>query len=100
MVTESPQLTVLSVLVEARLVFVPFVAPPAGMVATTVPAVVMPVTATVYVVPLPVTAPLSEPPAVLPVNDTSLVVKPVTLELNTTVNRIGDVPVGSACPAA
>ncbi len=79
------KLTVLSVEVEAALPL-PAVslATPAAIDATTVPAPVMPVTATLYVVPEPVTVPTFAPPAV-PVIVTSPVAKPVTDLLNTTV---------------
>ena len=96
----TSQATVLSVLVEARFASVPpLTATAAGTLAMTVPLVVMPVTATLYVVPLPLTVPVSVPPAV-PDNVASPVAKPVTLSLNTTVKLIGEVPVGSAWPAA
>ena len=62
-------------------------------------ALVMPVTATLYVVPEPVTVPTLVPPAV-PVSVTSPVAKPVTASLNTTVKLIGEALVGSAWPAA
>ncbi len=51
---------------------------------TTVPAVVMPVTLTLYVVPLPVTVTLLVPPAV-PVIVTSVLSNPVTVSLKVTV---------------
>ena len=70
------------------------------MLATTVPREVMPVTATLYVAPLPVTAPLFEPPDVDPVNVTSPVANPVTERLKTTVKLIGLVLVGSFWPTA
>ncbi len=67
------------------------------MVAMTVPGVVMPVTATLYVVPEPVTVPVSVPPAVPP-SVTSPVANPVESSLNTTVKLIGLAPVGSGWP--
>ncbi len=70
------------------------VATPAAIVAMTVPEIVMPVTATLYVVPDPVTVPTLVPPAV-PAIVTSPVAKPVTASLNTTVKLIGLVLVGS-----
>ena len=90
------QVTVLSVEVEAALVLpAGSVATPAAMVAMTVPALVMPVTATLYVVPAPVTVPALVPPAV-PVKVTSPVAKPVTASLKTTVKLTGLALVGSA----
>src|SRR5215831_10367085 len=93
--------TVLSVLVEAVLVF-PAVslAAAVGIDATTVPAVVIPVTLTVYVGPLPLMLAASVPPAVDPVKAMSLAVKPVTGSLKTTVKLIGEVAVGSDWPPA
>src|SRR5207344_576333 len=52
-------------------------ATPAAIDAMTVPGVVIPVTATVYVVGPPLTVPVMVPPAV-PANVTSPVAKPVT----------------------
>src|SRR5439155_1355841 len=75
------------------------VAPPAGIVAITVPPVVRPLTATVR----------SEERRVgkegvvrraVPPNTTSLPVKPLTGSLKTAVKVMGAVLVGSACPAA
>ncbi|OPZ77535.1 MAG: hypothetical protein BWY79_01132 [Actinobacteria bacterium ADurb.Bin444] len=78
-------------------------ATPAPIVATTVPEVVMPVTATLYVVPslgsISVTVATLAPPAV-PERVTSPVAKPVTGLLNTTVKLMGLVEVGSAWVAA
>ena len=71
------------------------VALPSAIVAITVPLPVMPVTATVYVLPLPLTVPVNAPGAV-PEMVTSPVVKFVTTLLKTTVKRIGDAFVGSA----
>src|SRR3972149_3811972 len=88
--------TVLSVLVDAR--FGRRLAVSATSLGTdgmAVPEVVMPVTATLYVVPLPVTVAVFVPPAV-PLIVTSPVTKPVTAALKTTVKLIGEVPVGSA----
>ena len=56
--------------------------------------VVMPLTATLYVVPPPVTVPTWLPPT-SPLNETSPVAKPVTASLKTTVKSIGEVLVGS-----
>ena len=53
----------------------------------------MPLTATLYVVPLPVTVPVSVPAAVPP-SVTSPVAKPVTGSLKTTVKLIGERLVG------
>ncbi len=79
------QVTVLSVDVEAVLALpAASAATPAPMVAMTVPELVMPVTATLYVVPEPVTVPVFVPPDV-PVKVTSPVANPVTASLNTTV---------------
>src|SRR5512141_1900933 len=101
MVTVGPpgdQATALSVLVDATFVReLASTATPAGTVAMTVPAVVMPVTATLYVVPLPLTVAVFVPPAV-PLIVTSPVAKPVTAALNTTVKLIGEFPVGSGWP--
>src|SRR5437868_6133752 len=68
------------------------------MVAMTVPLPVMPLTATSYVVPLPVTIAVVAP--AVPPSDTSPVAKSLTASLNTTVKWIGDVLVGSAWLAA
>ena len=65
----------------------------------TVPGVVMPVTATLYVVGPPDTVAVLVPPAV-PLIVMSPVAKPVTVSLKTTVKVIGLVPVGSAWPPA
>src|SRR5262245_39627359 len=63
--------TLLSVLVEALFVLpATSVAPPAGTEATTFPAVVMPLTATLNVVGPPVTVATSVPLAVLPAKET------------------------------
>src|SRR5687767_11753244 len=75
--------TVLSVLVDAALGWLPAsVAAAAGMDATTVPLVVIPLTDTVYSAPEPLTTATSVPPAVDPVKETSDTVKPVTGLLN------------------
>ena len=71
---------------------------PAASVAMTVPVCVIPETATLYVVPLPVTVAVVAP--AVPLRVTSLPVKPLTASLNTTVKAIGPVEAGSACPAA
>src|SRR4026207_2413854 len=42
---------------------------------------------------------MTAPPAVLPTNDTSPAVKPVTGSLKTTLNRMGELLVGSLCVA-
>src|SRR5688500_3963339 len=64
--------TVLSVLVDATLGWLPAsMAAAAGIDATTVPLLVMPVTVTVYSAPVPDTAAARVPPAVEPANDTS-----------------------------
>ena len=93
--------TVLSVLVDPRLRLpAASVAAPAGTLATTLPAVVIPDTATLYVGPVPVTTAVSVPPTVLPAKLMSFEAKPVTVSLNVTVKLIGLVFVGSAWPAA
>ncbi len=85
----------LSVLVEAVLVFpAASVAPAAGTVAITVPSPVIPLTATLYVVPLPVTTAVVAP--AVPDRVTSAPVKSLTDSQNTTVKLIGDEFVGSA----
>ncbi len=94
--TTLSQVTVLSVEVDAVLALpAASVATPAPMLATTVPGVVMPVTATLYVVPEPVTVATFGPPAV-PVIVTSPVANVVVASLNTTVKLIGLMPVGSS----
>src|ERR1051326_738360 len=91
--------TLLSVLLEAVLPFpAKSVAPPAPMLAVTVPSVI-PLTATLYVVGPPVTTTVLVPPAVPPIV-TSLLVKPVTGSLNTAVKLMGELLVGSFWPAA
>jgi hypothetical protein len=86
---------VLSVLVEAV-----FPAPPASCTvfaaieAVTVPLLVSPITAMLYVVPLPVTV------AVPAVTVTSELVKSVTVAVKTAVKLMGPVLVGSGWPAA
>src|SRR5687767_10511392 len=91
--------TVLSVLVEARLGLLPAsIATPALMEAITVPLFVIPETVTVYVAPLPETMAVVAP--AVPLRVTSPVAKPVTASLNVTVKRTGEAEVGSACPAA
>jgi hypothetical protein len=67
--------------------------------AVTVPGVVMPATATLYVSPVPVTVGVFVPPAVPP-SVKPVALKPVTDLLKTTVKLIGDVLVGSACATA
>jgi hypothetical protein len=95
------QVTVLSDDVDAVFGFAAAsAAAPAGIDATTVPAVVMPDTVTVYTDGPPLTAAVSVPPAVLPVKRMSPPARPVTGSLKVAVNVIGDVLVGSACPAA
>src|SRR6476469_8964772 len=86
--------TELSVLVEPEFPLpTASAATPAGTVTTTLPVVVIPVTATLNVVPDPgVTVPTSVPPAVLPTNDTSPVAKLVTVSLKTTVKLMGATP--------
>src|SRR5213594_3848666 len=92
--------TGLSVLVEAVFPWpAASVAPPAGIVAITVPPLVRPLTATVEVLGPPVTSTVVVPPAVPPIT-TSLPVKPLTDSLKTAVKVMGAVLVGSACPAA
>src|SRR5450432_1244500 len=85
--------TELSVLVDATLAsrVAVAVAAPAGIDATTVPCAVMPVTAMLYVVPLPVTAALNVAGGekTLEVRLTPDPVKPVTGSLNTAVKLIG-----------
>ena len=49
---------------------------------------------------MPLTVPTRVPPAVLPVNETSPVAKPVTASLKTTVKLMGLALVGSAWPPA
>src|SRR5688572_22893228 len=91
--------TLLSVLVEARLGLLPAsIATPALMEAITVPLLVIPESFTL----LPYTTLFRSAvvaPAV-PLSVTSPVAKPVTASLNVTVKRIGEAEVGSACPAA
>src|SRR5262245_21571373 len=88
--------TVLSVLVDAALGWLPAsLAAPAGIEATTVPLVVMPLTATVYSGPVPETTATRVPPAVEPAKDTSDAVKPVTGLLNVTRKAIGP-PLGGS----
>ena len=72
------------------------VAAPAVIDAITVPFVVIPVTATRYSAPPPVTVTVFVPPEV-PVIATSAASKLGTVSLNTTANRIGLEPVGSGC---
>jgi len=86
--------TVLSVLVDA--VFeLPFaLAAPAATDAVTVPVCVIPLAATLYVVPLPLTAAVVAP--AVPPRITPVFVNPVTAVLNTTVKLIGEPLVGSA----
>jgi hypothetical protein len=69
------------------------------MDAMTVPAEVIPLTATLKVVPLPVTTAVFVPPAV-PLVVTSPVANPVTDSLKTTVKLTGEALVGSAWAAA
>ena len=85
----------LSVLVETVLPTPAAVAASCFTEAITVPAVVIPLTATLYVVPLPVTVAVFVPPAV-PVIVTPLLAKPVTDVLKIAVKLIGDTLVGSA----
>src|SRR3989442_564142 len=59
----------------------------------------MPPTATLYVVGPPVTATVLVPPAVPPIVTPPLV-KPLTGSLKTTAKLMGEVFVGSVCPAA
>ena len=106
MVTVGPRLskvTVLSMLTEAALgrpERVPLAPPPAleapaAMEAITVPLPVMPLTATLYVLGPPVTVTVLVPGGALPVTVTSVLLKPVTASLKTTVKLIGDAAVGS-----
>ena len=89
------QVTVLSVDVDGAFGLpVRPVATPTGIVAITVPEVVMPVTSTVKTTGPPVTVAIFVPPAV-PVTVTSPVAKPTTGSLNTAVNVIGVTLVGS-----
>src|SRR5205814_77804 len=91
--------TELSVLVEAPLVFpAASAAAPAGTVAATAPGVVIPDTATVYVVPAPRTPAARGPPLVLPARLTSEAVNPVTGSLKRTANT-GEEFVGPVPPA-
>src|SRR5688572_19446632 len=88
--------TLLSVLVEAVLLLpAASWAAPATMLAVTVPLVVMPLTATVYVLGPPLIVAVLLPPAVPPIV-TSAALKPLTASLNTAVKVIGPAPVGSA----
>src|SRR5437870_2881715 len=92
--------TVLSVLVEAVFPLpAASVAPPAGIVAITVPPVGRPLTATVKSLAPPVTSTALVPPAVPPFS-TSSPVSPRTGSLTTARRSVGAVVVGSACPAA
>src|SRR6185369_7065472 len=74
---------------------VALVAAAAGMLTCTKPLPVMPVTATLYDGPVPVTAAASVPPTVLPLKVTSVFVKPVAGALNVTVKLIGPALTGS-----
>jgi len=65
-----------------------------------VPPVVIPVTATSYLVVLTALTVRTFVPPVVPVIVTSPVAKPVTAALKTTVNMIGEPEVGSGCAAA
>src|SRR5215831_9665305 len=85
----APNVTALSVLVEATFPLEnASMAAPALTVAITVPDPDMPLTATLYVVPLPVTTAVVAP--AVPLSVTPPLVKPVTAALNTTVKLIGD----------
>src|SRR5687768_6528576 len=96
----ASKLTLLSVLVEAVLLLpAASCATPAAMLAVTVPLVVMPLTAMLYVLGPPLTVAVLVPPAVPPMV-TSADVNPLTASLNTAVKVIGLAPVGSACAAA
>src|SRR5687767_5113814 len=96
----ASKLTLLSVLVEAVLLLpAASCAAPAAMLAVTVPLVVMPLTAMLYVLGPPLTVAVLLPPAVPPMV-TSAALKPLTASLNTAVKVIGPAPVGSACAAA
>src|SRR5688500_2490809 len=96
----ASKLSLLSVLVEAVLLLpAASCAAPAAMLAVTVPLVVVPLTATVYVLGPPLTVALLLPPAVPPIV-TSAALKPLTASLNTAVKLIGPAAVGSACAAA
>src|SRR5205809_353965 len=75
------------------------VAPPAGIVAITVPPVVIHLSLHDALPISPVTSTVLVPPAVPPIT-TSLPVKPLTGSLKTAVKVMGAVLVGSACPAA
>src|SRR4029077_12047453 len=98
-VSTVPKATLLSVLVDAMLALpAASVAAPAGTLTTTVPVPVIPDTATLYVVPLPVTVAVVAP--AVPLSVTSPVAKPVTVSLKVTVKLIGLALVGSAWPAA
>ena len=93
-------MTVLSVEVEAALLLPAVsVATPAAIVATTVPEIVMPVTATRRSSGRRLTVPVLTPPE-LPPTVTSPVAKPNTVSLNTAVKTIGLTLVGSAWPTA
>ena len=70
----------------------------AAIDAMIVPLVVMPETATLYVLPLPVTVAVVAP--AVPLSVTSPVAKPVTDSLKTTVKLTGDTLAGSAWPLA
>ena len=92
--------TLLSVLVDARLALpAASVAAPAGTLTTTVPAPVIPDTATLYVGPTPRHRG-RERAARRPAQLTSPVAKSVTVSLKVTVKLIGLALVGSAWPAA
>src|SRR5438034_797034 len=91
--------TWLSVLVDAALAFdAASCATPAARLARTVPFVVIPLTATLYVAPLPVTIAVVAP--AVPPSVTSPVAKSLTGSLKTTVKLIGDAFVGSTWLAA
>src|SRR6476620_8114658 len=88
--------TELSVLVEALFVLpATSVAPPSSTEATTFPAVVIPLTATLNVVGPPVTVATRVPPAVLPAKETLAAGKVPAGSLNTTVKLIGPAVAGS-----
>src|SRR5207244_1047192 len=92
--------TVLSVLVEAVFPLpAASVAPPAGIVAITLPPVVRPLPASALFPYTTLFRSVVVPPAVPPIT-TSLPVKPLTDSLKTAVKVMGAVLVGSACPAA
>src|SRR5437773_1971608 len=98
--TKVPKATLLSVLVEAVLVLpAASCATPAGMLAITVPALLMPLTVGRAALGAPLTVAVLVAPAVQ-LSVTPALVKPLTGLLKTAVKLIGELLLGSAWPAA